>query len=73
MKKKQKQEKTRVDEHSLDDVPVFDSIHAQLSHLTEVSAENFYVAFTFSLLFAEIFTRETPNYEITPGKLGATI
>lgn len=50
----------------------YKEIQSQLKHLTTVSSYDFGFAVTFSIVFRQIFWRDTPNYRMTDGNYGAT-
>lgn len=62
----------QIGESALDTVHKYDRIQARLNHLAKVEPLNLDVTLIFSVLFAELFWVEKPNYELKPGVFGAT-
>jgi hypothetical protein len=72
MKQTFKNKQTRLDEHSPDPIAEYEHIQSKLNYLAEVSSWNLDLNFIFSVAFVEMFVSDTPNYEISKGKFGAT-
>ena len=70
--KQPKEKHLQLDEPSLENVPSYEQLEANLRHLTEVTPITFDVNFTFSVMFTEIFQNEMPSYELKSGVFGAS-